>query len=302
MQSLDPFRLCLAVSDAGSFTAVAEREGVHPSSISRRIDALEAEVGTQLFFRTTRKVALTRAGEVYLARLRELLASFEAANLQAREATRVLRGRLRISVPLSFGRLYIAPLLAKFCGLHAEIELSVVATNQLSDLVAEGIDLAIRVGASRDLGLISRTLGVTRPVACASPGYLERRGSPANPKQLRDHACLLPDYGRRGSRWYFTRHGRTAAVDVSGPLKANTSEILVAAARQDLGIALVARALIIEELRTGVLRPVLDGYTAAVHPTEQMKVRAVFVARKALSEQARVLIDFLYDELRALRQ
>jgi len=299
---LQVFRIFLRLAQHRSFSKVADLENMHVSSVSRRIEMLESRLGLRLFNRTTRSVALTPPGRAYLQRVEALLEGFDEAREQADMASAQLAGPLRIAAPVSFARLYLAPLLTKFSQQHPAIEMTVLTSNEVSDLIEEEFDLGVRIGGLRSSTLTVRRLARVTRILCASPGYLEAHGVPRNPTDLKAHRCLVSDYGQAGARWYFRKArsqsgARAAAVSVSGPLRSNHGEVIVRAARDGLGIALLPSWLIRHELANGSLVPVLESFRWDFASSRESHVQVVFPARKTLSHRARAFIDFLAAEL-----
>lgn len=297
---LQVFRIFQRLAQQRSFSKVAELENVHVSSVSRRIEALEAQLGVRLFNRTTRSVSLTPPGRAYLRRVETLLEGFDAAKNEADIASTELAGPLRIAAPVSFARLYLAPLLVKFSRRYPAIEMTVLTSNEISDLIEEEFDLGIRIGGLRSSTLTVRRLARVSRILCASPGYLETQGVPRKPADLKQHRCLLSDYGRGGARWYFRKsHGQsdTRAVAVSGPLRSNHGDVIARAAVDGLGIALLPSWLVRHELASGALVTVLESFRWDVVSNRERHIQVVFPTRKSLSQRARAFVDFLVTEL-----
>ena len=238
----------------GSFAGAARDRGVDPSHVSRTVAALEAELGVRLFQRTTRRLALTEAGAVYLDRIAPLVDELERARLQAIDAGRLVHGTLRVAAPVSFALLNVVPLLPEFTRRHPQLAIDLVLTDATLDLVAERIDVAIRLGDVRDGRLVARRLTTMHFRPVASPGYLARRGHPATPEALADHDCLLLDVAGFGDRWRFRGpDGRTVTVHAAGPVRSSNALALKTCALADMGILVQARWIVGGELRTGAL-------------------------------------------------
>ena len=297
---LQIFKIFLRLAEHRSFSKVAELEHVHVSSISRRIEILEAQVGVRLFNRTTRSVSLTPPGRAYLQRVEALLAGFDEARLVADGAGTRLAGPLKITAPVSFARLHLSPLLTKFSQRYPDIEMTVATSNEFSNLVEEEFDLGIRIGDLRSSSLTVRKLAPVSRILCASPAYLQANGIPRRPSDLKNHRCLVADYSRRGARWYFQKspaRGRPRAVRVSGPLQSNHGDVIAGAARDGLGIALLPSWLIRRELAVGSLVGVLESFHWDFEPGRESHIQVVYPARRTLSGRARAFIDFLVEEL-----
>lgn len=183
-------KMFVRVAEAGSFAAVAAQLGLARSVITRQVAALEARLGTKLIARSTRRLALTAAGAAYLEKCREILALVEEAEGDLSDARREIRGRLRLSVPLSLGVRHLMAMISEFTTLHPRLNIEIDFTDRRIDLIAEGMDLAVRVAAELDDTVVARRLGICRSVVVASPAYLARHGRPRHPRELIDHECF----------------------------------------------------------------------------------------------------------------
>lgn len=246
--------LCLEVARRGSFAAVARDRGVDPSSVSRAVSNVEAQLGIALFVRTTRSLTPTVAGEAYLATIAPALETLTAAAARAREATTTTAGRVRLLAPVSFALRNVVPLVADLRARHPELELDLVLTDALLDLVVERIDLAIRLGPLEPSSLIARRLSPLRARICASPGYLEEHGRPQRPGDLEDHPCLLLEMPGFGARWSFREPGGSRTeVRVSGPLATSNALALEQLAIAGQGIIAQGEWIVGQALADGRL-------------------------------------------------
>ncbi|RXR02110.1 LysR family transcriptional regulator [Pseudoxanthomonas composti] len=287
MNALEDMRLFQEVLDAGSFTAAAERLDTSKQLVSRKLMALEQRLGVRLLNRTTRKLSPTPLGLAYLERAREILAAVEEAESAISRQGARPRGTLRISAPMSFGTLHLAPLLPRFLQAYPDVQLAVDLNDRAVDLVGEGYDLALRIGQLAESTLVGRRIALTQMVTCASPDYLARHGAPAEPAALRAHACLLYGHGRRGL-WSFQRDGRTLGVEVAGHLRANNGEVLCEAAVQGQGIAHLPHFLVRAGLERGALQPVLAEFAPPPLP-----VSVLYPQHRQTSMLVRAFVDFL---------
>ena len=263
MLHLDDLRILVEVLDRGSFSAAAVRLGQSKQVVSRRVMALEEQLGTRLLNRTTRRLAATEAGETLARRGRALLADAEAAEQEIAGQSASLRGRLRVSAPVSFGLAHVTGVVPRLLAAHPGLELDIALDDRLVDLVGEGFDMAIRVGALADSSLVARKLGALQSSVCASPAYLHRHGTPDTPADLARHECLL--YGHDGVvEWRFRAGNRLRAVPVHGRLRSNNGELLRAAAEAGQGIAVLPNFIAGPSLRAGRLRAILDGHTPEI--------------------------------------
>lgn len=258
---LDEAAAFIAVVERGSFTRAGEALQRDASVLSKRVSALERRLGVRLLERTTRKVHVTEAGSSLYQRLRAAAAAIQEAEQEASNAGTAAHGLLRLSLPGTFGRMWIAPLLPEFLAAHPGVRIEASYTERNVDLVGEGYDAAIRIGELPDSSLIARQLAPHRRLLCAAPRYLEARGMPARPEDLAQHACL--GYSRIASHpeWRLIRRGERRSVRIAGPLVADDNLSLAAAARAGLGIMLSADWLTAPELRSGELVVVLPEWS-----------------------------------------
>ncbi|MET3666554.1 LysR substrate-binding domain-containing protein [Caulobacter sp. 1776] len=287
----------VALAEAGSFAAAAARLGRDPTIVSRRVQALEARLGVRLAERTTRQVALTEAGTAYLGRVRPLLEALEEANSEAAEiAHGDPQGRLRLSLPASFGRMWLAPLIAEFLEQHPRIRVEAEYTNRFVDLIGEGFDAAVRLGALADSRLIARKIASRRRMLCAAPSYLARAGIPASPDDLERHACLIFTGKPNPNQWEFLRpDGGQWIVPVDGPLTCDDAEALVAAGVRGLGVVYANDWLVGRQLQAGSLVPILEDWSMA----DEGAIYIVMPSRQGLPSKTRAFTDWLAVRLNA---
>lgn len=267
----------LATVEHAGFTAagaVLNRDG---SLVSRRVTALEKRLGVRLLERTTRRIALTEAGEIYYQRMRAAVQVMSEIDAESAEASGTVRGTLRLSLPATFGRMWIAPVLDRFLSEHPGLTIEARYEDRYVDLVAEGFDVAVRIGELADSRLIARKLAPARRLLCASPDYLKARGMPIHPTDLTAHSCI--GFSRLASHpvWHLQGGDGPVAVRISGPLVTDDASSLVESAVAGIGIAMVSDWLAGPELESGGLTPVLPGYPVAaseaiyvVHPSAHL--------------------------------
>jgi DNA-binding transcriptional LysR family regulator len=228
------------VSTSGSFLATARHFEVPASSVSRFIASLEKELGQQLFYRSTRAVRLTEQGQRYYSQTREAVELLDNAAEQLAHRDAGIRGLVRINAPEALGRLHIANLVNELQAKYPDLSVELTLTDTFIDPVQEGADVTIRVGRLVDSGLIGKVVSAHRYLLAASPEYLALRGTPQTPEDLLRHSCLLYKGQQGPQRWYFRRSSKEnfEPFDVSGPLRSNNAEVLVAAALAGRGIVL----------------------------------------------------------------
>jgi len=238
--NVQALRYFLTLSTTGSFLATARHFEVPASSVSRFIASLERELGQQLFYRSTRAVTLTEQGQRYYSQVREAVELLDNAADQLAHRDTGIRGLVKINAPEGLGRLHIARLVNELQAKYPDLSVELTLTDSVIDPVQEGVDITIRVGRLIDSGLIGKVVGAHRYLLAASPEYLALHGTPQTPDDLLQHSCLLFKGTQAPQRWYFRRLSKDTfkPQDVSGPLRSNNAEVLVAAALAGRGIVL----------------------------------------------------------------
>lgn len=288
----------LSVADEAGFAPAARKSGLATSSLTRQVDTLEAHLSTILLNRSTRSVTLTPAGEDYYLEARRIIADVEEANRSMAEREGAPRGLLRVSLPVAFARLHIAPLIPAFLAAFPDVELDLIMTDAMVNLVEDRIDVAIRLGSLETSTLIARRLAPHRRLVCASPAYLDAHGEPATPGELTRHECLTFSYASGNRTWRFVRGGREEQVRVRGAVRANHSETLREVALSGLGLLLMPTWLVGADIATGRLRQVLPGWEAHVgrasaSTSPDTGIHAVYLADRRGSARLRAFVDFL---------
>ena len=276
------------VVDAGSFVAAAEHLGLSKAAVSRHVAELEAHLGVRLLHRTTRKLSLTAEGDVFHARSRQLLADMEEAEAELTSRSREAVGQLRVSAPVSFGILHLAPVWGAFRQKHPKVVLEVNFSDRVADLAEEGFDVAIRIARLASSSLVSRQLAETRMVLCASPQYLRRAGKPHHPSELARHAVVAYSYWSERDTWEFEGPEGKVAVRTEPWLRTNNGDVCRAAALQHQGLILQPTFIVGADLAEGRLVEVLAEYKSLT-----LGIHAVYQSRKHLTPKVRLLVDFL---------
>jgi DNA-binding transcriptional LysR family regulator len=289
---LQELAVFVRAAESGSFSRAARELGLSQPSVSRIIGELEARLGVTLLLRTTRRITVTDAGALFLERAREILAQIEDAEDAARGVDS-LRGIIRLALPVIYGTREIIPRLPKFLAPHPLLRVEMAVADERQDLVAEGADVAIRLGVLSDSVFGARKLATLQRMVVASPVYLKARGTPKTPADLASHDCIFGpgNFGR--DSWSFTRNGSETSVDVHGRIHTNSGPGVFASVMAGLGIALASTVMFEAELKAGALVPLLRGYKLA--PVE---VHAVFPGGPRPSVKVRALVDFLAQELK----
>lgn len=290
MDTLTSMQVFATVVEAGSFAAAAERLELSRAMVSKHLAHLENHLGARLLNRTTRRLSLTESGATYFERCQLILKDVEEAELATTELTSVPRGTLRLTVPLVFGVLHIAPLIADYLSIHPDAKLDFTLDDRNVDLVNEGYDLAIRIGNLAETGLIARKFASDMLVVCGAPDYFRRHGVPRVPEDLSNHTCLGYSYDDSVNEWRFSGPDGEHVVQVSGNLRANNGDLLRVAALGGAGIVVQPRFLVGADLRAGRLQSVLTEYRS-----RELGIYAVYPSRKYLSAKVRTFIDFLVE-------
>ncbi|WP_376089210.1 LysR family transcriptional regulator [Roseomonas sp. CCTCC AB2023176] len=290
---LPSLRLLFDVARRGSFAAVAKDRGTDPSSVSRAVAALEAELGLRLFQRTTRRMAPTEAGDRYLRRIEPLVEELDRANAEARTATAGPTGTLRLTSSVSFGQVRILPTLPAFRARYPDLRLDLLLTDANLDLVAERVDLAIRLAPAVEGDHVAAKLADTRYRVVASAAYLHRQGKPATPHDLAAHRCLLFPIREFRTRWTFRdATGRTEGIPVEGDITISSAMALRDAAIAGLGPALLADWLVDAPLAEGTLLDVFPEHDVTA-TTFSTAAWLVYPSRAYLPEKVRAMITHL---------
>jgi DNA-binding transcriptional LysR family regulator len=278
-------------AESGSFSRAGRELGLSQPSVSRIINELEARLGVVLLLRTTRRITVTDAGALFLERARELLAQWEDAE-DAVRGVDSLRGTIRLALPVIYGTREVIPRLPKFLAGHPLLRVEMMVADMRQDLVAEGADVAIRLGRLDDSVFGARRLAVLARFPVASPVYLNARGTPEVPADLAEHDCIFGPGGLGRDGWSFTRGGTVTSVDVRGRIKTDSGSGLFASVTAGLGVAIASTAMAAAELQAGTLRRLLPDYTM-----EPVEVHAVFPGGPRLSAKTRAFVNFLAAEL-----
>lgn len=267
MDRLDELAIFVRIVEEGSLVRAASRLRRSPPVITRALAALEDRIGVRLVDRTTRRLAPTEAGRALYDKARTLVADYEAATAGAANAP--VRGLLRITAPVQFGRRHIAPIVARFLDSHEDVEAELLLNDRNIDLIDEGVDVALRIGALADSTLAALLVGHVRRLWVASPGYLERRGVPRAPGDLVHHEAILGTL-RGNSEWVFGA-GRTAsrlAPRLTGRLRVDDVETRLRAARDGRGVAQLLSYQVADDLAAGRLVRLLQAWEAPPLPVQ----------------------------------
>ncbi|AKF46629.1 LysR substrate-binding domain-containing protein [Pseudomonas fragariae (ex Marin et al. 2024)] len=292
MESLGSIAVFVLVAETRSFTQAGKRLGISSSGIGKSIGRLEESLGVRLFHRSTRSIALTLEGSIFLERCRRILSELDAAEMELSNARDLPKGRLRISLPLVSG--LVMPVIIDFMRTYPDIELDIDFSDRMVDIIEEGFDIVLRTGDPGDSGLMSKRMGSFQLRIVGAPDYFARHGIPRHPGDLSQHACLLHKFPSTGrfEHWPLRREAGVDDLELPQAMVCNTTEILVDVARAGLGVACLPDFMILSAIRNGELIPVLDDYT--VHTGT---FRLLWPSSKHLSLRLRVFIDFMHTHL-----
>ncbi|MFM8769541.1 MAG: LysR substrate-binding domain-containing protein [Rubrivivax sp.] len=295
MDRIQAVRLFLRVVDLGSFSKAAAELGIGQPAATKQVARMEAQLGARLLNRTTRGVAPTEIGALYYEKCRLIAHHVEEAESVAALLQSQIRGSLRISTSVAFGRRVLAPLVLRFMRLNPDIQVDLSCDDRYVNLVEQGIDVAVRMGRLADSTLGSRHLGLNPWVVVASPDYLQRHGAPAAPQDLPAHRALVYSSVQGDARWPFTGpRGQTLSVAVHGPLRSNNLSALLLAAREGMGVAALPRYVAEESIASGAVHPLLlDGWAL---PAQE--IHAVYPSPRMVPAKVTQFIEWLRGQFR----
>ena len=295
---LNLIRTFIKVADLGSFSKAAQVLNLAPSSITRSINKLEAELDVRLFKRSTRALVLTEEGNQFYRRADKLLEDADSLISSMQGTRSEPEGILRISSFEGFGRAFISPLLPEFLKRHPKLKVEIELDNHIIDLNSENVDIGIRIGMPADSNLNARLLLANSTMLCASPSYLEQSGTPIKPEDLLEHNCLVLNRDRQTTHWHF-RKSKTdyKKVSVTGNLSSKGGTPLVEAAINHGGIVLISSWMVKDLISEGKLVQCLPDWQGSLFEGSSGVIYAVYQGNKYLKPSQRVFIDFLVEKL-----
>ncbi|WP_313618635.1 LysR family transcriptional regulator [Agrobacterium sp.] len=292
MDKLGTIGIFVQVAEAGSFVAAGHRLGISGSAVGKAIARLEDELDVQLFNRSTRSMALTEEGGLFLETCRRIQAEYEETRAKLSRAQAAPRGQLRVSLPLA--GMLLMPTISSFMRAYPQINLDLDFTDRLVDVIEEGFDAVIRTGEVRDTRLMSRKLGTFRHVIVASPEYLKENGHPQVPENLLQHQCLHHRFANYGTLepWPLVRDGATIKLDLPVSLVASTLEPLIYLAERSFGITCLPPFAVAEQIKAGTLVSLLDD-----HLQDTGTFRVLWPTSRYLSPKVRAFVDYMAQHL-----
>ena len=283
-QSLSTF---VAVAESGSFSGAARRLGQSLATVSRRVAELESHLQVQLLARTTRKVALTQAGQQFLSSAQQILSALDTAEKRAAGTATAPRGKLVVTAPIVFGRLHVLPVVADFLAIHEEVQIDLKLQDRVVDLIEEQVDIAVRIGDLPDSSLIARKIGRIGQTVCASPAYLRIRRAPEWPSDLQQHQCISFSRAAGPVHWQFVDGERTISQPIISRLTVNTAEAALDAAIAGGGITRLFSYQAAAAIGEGRLQPILQKFAPPTVPAS-----LVYVSGTMMTAKLRAFIDF----------
>jgi len=283
----------VAILDHGSLTAAADSLGKALPTVVRSLATLEEDLGVRLLHRTTRRMSLTEEGRIYLERCRQILADIEDAEQALSNQQIAPRGELRITAPVLFGQLHVAPAVLRFLREYSEIKVELLLLDRVINMVEEGIDVGIRIAPLEDSSMIATRVGEVRRVICANPSLLERLGTPEHPRELAEFPCVHFQGLSTAPVWNFADGRKAISVPVDGPFTCNQAATAVAACAEGLGVgrflSYQVESLVAEKKLTIVLQE---------FEPPPIPIQLVFAQSRLMTPRVRVFVDWMKEALR----
>jgi DNA-binding transcriptional LysR family regulator len=288
MDRLAALEIFVRVVDTGSFSAVARHQRIGQPAVSKAVVQLEEWLGVSLLMRSTRSVVPTEAGRIFYERAKRTIEEADEAVVAARGSASGLSGRLRVSTSVCFGRLHVIPNLSAFLAEHPDLDIELVLDDRNVDLVNEGIDVALRMGAMPDSNMTARRIAEGRRIVVATPAYLQRHGPPLSPGELINHQAVIYTRDGGGESWTFRKATAEVSVVLQGRLKVTAAEGLREAVNCDMGLAVCSEWNFSPELRSGKVVAIMEDW--ALPPTN---LSAVYPTGRLASTKARAFVSFV---------
>ena len=294
MDRIDAMSTLVAAVDAGSLSGASRALGKPLATVSRKVSDLEAHLGTQLLVRSSRRLALTEAGQAFLASARRILEDLDEAERAASGEYRTPRGHLHITAPIMFGRLHVEPVVLDFLKAYPDITVRLTLADTLMNLVDDHVDLAVRVGRLPDSRLKALRLGEIGWVTCASPDYLARQGEPDSPDALTDHDCVMFEGLYSTASWTFGRGSEAKDISIRPRLSVNSADAAIAAALRGAGVTRVLSYQVAEPVARGDLKLILRPFEP-----EALPVHVLHAGQSLAPLKLRAFLDFAGPRLKA---
>ncbi|MFV8429868.1 LysR family transcriptional regulator [Vibrio owensii] len=292
MDQLSAMRAFVRVVQTGSFSATGREMNTSQTTISKKVAALEKKIGVKLLARSSRDHALTPAGAKYYQTCVDILGELDEAEAEARSEVASPQGTIRISAPVAFGRILLAPIMAEFFQRYPDIKVDLQLSDQHTDLISDGIDVAIRAKQLEDSTLIARHLFDNPMLVLAAPSYLQQHGEPKAPEDLKQHNCLVYSRMRDINVWSFTKQNQKHAVAVNGNFQSDNGDVLLEVVLTGMGIVTLPIWMVEHHLKEGRLTQLMSDYTG-----QNLPFNAVYLQSRYTPLKVRCLIDYLKEKL-----
>ncbi len=294
MDRFEELRVFVAVTETGAFARAAAGLNSSPPAVTRRIAALEDRLGVQLFNRTTRRVSLTEPGFRLFETARRILADLDAAESEAAGQATIPTGHLTITASVTFGRMVLTPIVTAFQKAYPQVTVTVRLLDRVVNLVEEGIDLAVRIGQLPDSTLIARKVGAIRPMLVSCANYLQRKGRPVTPEDLKTHDIIAFTGLMQHNEWTYQRNGRPGRIHLTPKFEINDATACLNTAMTGEGIAPALSYMVRDALASGKLEWILKQYSPPEIP-----VQIVYPQSRLIAPKVRAFVDFAAPRLRA---
>jgi len=294
MDRLEAMSILLAAVEGGSLSAAARRRGMPLATVSRKVSELEGHLKARLLNRSSRRITLTDAGRSYVAACKRILEEVEEAERSASGEYSAPKGDLTITAPIVFGRVHVLPIVTEFLAAYREIDVRIVLSDRVANLLEDPIDLAVRIGELSDSSLVAARVGLIRRVVCGSPAYFAARGMPRSPDELASHDCIAFEGLTSPRTWTFRKDKSDLSVTIHSRLIVNTAEAAIDAAVAGVGVTRVLSYQIADALRAGTLAVALQEFEPAPWP-----VSLVYAGQGLLPRKLRAFRDFAAPRLKA---
>ena len=280
------------VVEARGFSAAAPTLGLTPSAVSKLVTRLETRLGVRLLQRTTRALHLTAEGELFFDSARRIVGEIDQLESQLSDGRGTPHGLLRVTTSLAFTTHQLAPVVSEFLARHPRIELELLPTDRVIDMIEEGVDIAIRIGRLADTSFMARKIGEDKRLICASPAYLARYGTPRTPQDLVRHRCIVSRERAYLNRWAFKAGSHVQEIEVTGPLAVSEGEAQLQMALQGVGIVRLTRLTVAQAVRDGKLLSLFEAQSA----DSGVPIHAVYPHRRHLPSKVPAFVDFLIEK------
>jgi DNA-binding transcriptional LysR family regulator len=293
MDQLGAMRTFVSVVQTGSFSAAGRALSSSQATISKKVAALEDKIGVKLMARSSRELSLTQSGQAYYEHCINILQEIDEVEADIRAQVTTPKGLLRVAAPAPLARLLLAPLMGDFLCEYPDIEINLSIEERVIDLVADGIDIAVRAKKLEDSSLIARPLFNNPLMIVASPSYLEKHGTPIHPKDLKTHSCIVYNFNKSLNNWHFQDNGDWLSIPVKGVVRSNSGETNLELALAGLGITQLPIWMMDSYLKSGQLTQVLKHY-----PSDSIPINLVYPHSRHIPLKVRCFVDFIQERLR----